>query len=74
MTELPFIKMEASGNDYVYVDAGITPQGLDPARLEPIEPLARAISDRHTGVGSDGLILMLPGNESPVSMRMCDTT
>jgi len=52
---LTFTKMHGLGNDYVYVDCFAQPlDGVDrPA-------LARAISDRHRGVGSDGLILILP--------------
>ncbi len=50
---IPFTKMHGLGNDYVYVDL-FTPREADwPA-------LARAVSDRHRGVGSDGLILVAP--------------
>ncbi len=57
--------MRGLGNDYVYVDLyreGVIP--WDPAAL------SREISDRHFGVGSDGLILILPGDKAPVRMRM----
>jgi diaminopimelate epimerase len=49
-----FVKMHGIGNDYVYVDAVSEP------RLEELDlpGLAREISDRHRGVGSDGLILL----------------
>jgi diaminopimelate epimerase len=52
---LHFTKMEGCGNDYVYVElfSQTVPIGAAPA-------LARAISDRHFGVGSDGLILVAP--------------
>ena len=49
-----FTKMHGIGNDYVYVDCVRNRPPTDPAAL------ARAISDRHFGVGSDGLILDLP--------------
>jgi diaminopimelate epimerase len=50
---IPFIKIEGLGNDYVYVDKGAL------ARNSPGLPsLARAISDRRRGVGSDGLIVV----------------
>ena len=49
-TMLPFTKMHGIGNDYVYVD-GFAHTVDDPAGL------SRRISDRHTGIGSDGLIL-----------------
>ncbi|MFQ5894039.1 MAG: diaminopimelate epimerase, partial [Nitrospinota bacterium] len=48
-----FTKMHGCGNDYVVVD-GIAERVVRPARL------ACLISDRHFGVGSDGLILILP--------------
>jgi len=58
-----FTKMHGLGNDYVYVD-GSAEQVADPPAL------ARAISDRHFGVGSDGLILILPDDQADVRMRM----
>lgn len=62
-TGIPFTKMEGIGNDYVYVDARKSvPRGL-PA-------LARAISDRHFGVGSDGLILIRSSKLRGVRHRM----
>lgn len=51
-----FIKMTGLGNDYVYVDC-FSQQVDHPARL------AQVISDRHFGIGSDGLILVLPPDE-----------
>jgi len=48
-----FTKMQAAGNDYVYVDC-FKEKVSDPANL------ARAISNRHFGVGADGLILIRP--------------
>jgi len=55
---LPFVKMHGLGNDYVYIDglSQPTPQH-DWGSLAPI------ISDRHRGVGSDGLILIVPPDE-----------
>jgi diaminopimelate epimerase len=58
-----FTKMHGIGNDYVYVN-GFTETVADPARL------AIQISDRHFGVGSDGLILILPSKQADVRMRM----
>lgn len=51
---LPFTKMHGLGNDYLYLDA--TDPALEAAHDWPT--LARAMSHRHTGVGSDGLILV----------------
>ena len=51
-----FTKMQAAGNDYVYMDALKAP-------IPSPEALARRISDRHFGVGSDGLILICPPSD-----------
>ena len=59
-----FTKMHGIGNDYVYVDCVRSKPPADPAAL------ARAISDRHTGVGSDGLILICPSERADARMRM----
>jgi diaminopimelate epimerase len=61
-----FIKMHGIGNDYVYVN-GFAEQVDDPVSL------AVKISDRHMGVGGDGLIMVLPpepGVDADVRMRM----
>jgi len=58
-----FTKMHGLGNDYVYVDC-FSEQVSDPAAL------ARAVSDRHFGIGADGLILILPDETADVGMRM----
>ena len=60
---LRFTKMQGIGNDYVYVN------GFE-ERVENPNDLARQISDRHFGVGSDGLVLILPSGTSDVRMRM----
>jgi len=60
---MKFTKMHGAGNDYVYINA-FEEQVDDPAVL------ARAVSDRHFGVGSDGLILILPSKLADVRMRM----
>mgnify|MGYP001289378671 CR=1 FL=1 len=60
---IKFTKMHGAGNDYVYID-GFKEKVEDPAAL------AREISDRHFGVGSDGLIMILPSNDADVKMRM----
>jgi diaminopimelate epimerase len=58
-----FTKMHGIGNDYVYVNC-FTEQVADPTAL------ARAVSDRHFGIGGDGLILVLPSKAADVRMRM----
>ncbi|MFI5381328.1 MAG: diaminopimelate epimerase [Tepidisphaerales bacterium] len=60
---MKFTKMHGIGNDYVYVN-GFVETVADPARLAPI------ISDHHTGIGGDGLILILPSDKADVRMRM----
>ena len=51
---LKFTKMQAYGNDYVYMDA-IHQEIIAPGNL------AMKIADRHFGIGSDGLVLICPG-------------
>ena len=60
---MKFTKMHGIGNDYIYVN-GFEETVDDPAALAPI------IADRHTGVGGDGLILILPSEVADVRMRM----
>jgi diaminopimelate epimerase len=59
-----FTKMHGAGNDYIYVDCFHNPPPRDPAGL------SRAISDRHFGVGGDGLILICPSERADARMRM----
>src|SRR6516225_10929566 len=59
-----FVKMQGCGNDYVYVDCFREPMPHDPAGL------SRAMSDRHFGVGSDGLILICASDKADARMRM----
>jgi len=58
-----FIKMQGLGNDYVYVN------GFE-EHVDQAAALSRRISDRHTGIGSDGLILILPSRIADVRMEM----
>ncbi|MGE3806189.1 MAG: diaminopimelate epimerase [Gemmataceae bacterium] len=59
-----FTKMHGIGNDYVYLDCFSQPPPRDPAAL------SKVVSDRHTGIGSDGLILVLPSEQADARMRM----
>ncbi len=61
---LPFTKMHGAGNDYIYVDCFAMPVP------ENLPELARAVSDRHFGVGADGLILICPTEDADAEMRM----
>src|SRR5438477_10870167 len=60
---MKFTKMHGLGNDYVYVN-GFAETVRDPSAL------SKTISDRHFGIGSDGLILILPSDKADVRMRM----
>jgi diaminopimelate epimerase len=60
---MKFTKMHGIGNDYVYVN-GFAEKVADPADV------ARKVSDRHFGIGSDGLIMILPSERADVRMRM----
>ena len=65
MTKIPFCKMHGCGNDYIYVDV---------SRHPIADPSATAIkwSDRHKGIGSDGLVLIDDSTipEADFSMRI----
>lgn len=61
--KLRFTKMQGIGNDYVFIN-GFEEEIVDPAFV------ARKISDRHFGVGSDGLVLILPSATADLRMRM----
>ena len=61
---LKFTKMHGIGNDYVYVNGFVEKPIEDPAKL------AIAVSDRHFGIGSDGLIWIVPSERADARMRM----
>lgn len=58
-----FTKMQALGNDYIYVNAM-------EEKIENPSVLAQKLSDRHFGVGGDGLILIDFSEKADVKMRM----
>jgi diaminopimelate epimerase len=59
-----FTKMHGAGNDYVYVNCFTEQFPADAPAL------ARAMSDRHKGIGGDGLILICPSERADARMRM----
>lgn len=63
MGKLDFTKMHGCGNDYVYIDCF-------KQDVEAPELLARTLSDRHKGVGGDGVILICPSETADAKMRM----
>ena len=60
---MKFTKMHGTGNDYIYVN------GFNEQIDNPSETAVRW-SDRHTGIGSDGLVLILPSENCDFRMRM----
>ena len=63
---MDFTKMQGIGNDYVYVDC-FKEQVKEPGAV------ARFISDRRFGIGSDGLILICPSRIADCRMEMYNT-
>ena len=60
-----FLKMEGCGNDYIYIS------GFEEKVPQEDKPeLARRLSDRHFGIGSDGLIFINPSEEADFEMEM----
>lgn len=55
--------MHGIGNDYVYVDCTKT-------QIDNPQQLSREVSPRHTGIGADGLILILPSEKADFKMRI----
>ena len=60
---MKFTKMQGLGNDYVYVNC-LNEQIENPSEM------ARVVSDRHFGIGSDGLILIRPSETADFEMEM----
>ena len=60
---MKFTKMHGCGNDYVYVNC-FQEKVTNPEKLSPI------ISDRHKGIGADGLILILPCENADAFMQL----
>lgn len=63
MKSIKFTKMQGAGNDYIYVN-GFTQNIENPSQL------AIRLSDRHFGIGSDGLVLILPSDTCDFRMQM----
>lgn len=60
---MKFVKMQGIGNDYVYVDC-FKEEVREPGKT------AKYVSDRHFGIGSDGLILICPSDQADCRMDM----
>lgn len=63
---IKFTKMHGLGNDYVYIDA----TAKTGQKIENESTLAKFVSDRHFGIGSDGLILICDSDVADFKMRM----
>jgi carbamoyl-phosphate synthase large subunit len=61
--KLPFTKMHGCGNDYIYINC------FD-IEINSPESLSVQLSDRHTGIGGDGIVLILPSEVADARMRM----
>jgi len=64
--EINFLKMQGSGNDYIFIDCFKNPKPEE----EYLPELAKRINNRHIGVGGNGLVLILPGDEHKLKMRI----
>ncbi len=60
---MKFTKMQGLGNDYIYINC-------TNAEVDNPSEVARRVSDRHFGIGSDGLVLILPSQNADFKMRM----
>ena len=63
MQTFKFTKMQGAGNDYIYVNCF-------EEKIENINTVAKMVSDRHFGIGSDGLVLICPSNVADFRMDM----
>lgn len=75
MATIHFTKMHGLGNDYIYIDCTQPPfvtgcnDYLDPTQLHWTQ-LAQQWSLRHTGIGADGIVLILPAQDADFQMRI----
>lgn len=63
--KLRFTKMEGAGNDYVYID-----EFAQPVPHDDKPRLAQTLSDRHFGIGGDGVIFIRPSKTADAEMEM----
>ncbi|MDR1094101.1 MAG: carbamoyl-phosphate synthase large subunit [Clostridiales bacterium] len=61
--KIKFVKMQGAGNDYIYIDCF-------EQDINSPESLSIFLSDRHYGIGSDGVILICPSATADAKMRM----
>ncbi|MCI9607714.1 MAG: diaminopimelate epimerase [Muribaculaceae bacterium] len=63
MKDIHFTKMHGIGNDYIYIDCS-------DGEPEELPELAVRLSDRHKGIGGDGIILICPSDRADFKMRI----
>lgn len=61
--KIPFTKMHGCGNDYIYINCF-------EHTIDAPNTLSQRISDRHFGIGGDGIVLICPSNIADAKMRM----
>jgi carbamoyl-phosphate synthase large subunit len=61
--KIKFTKMEGCGNDYIYINCFNQ-------KIKSPDSLAVCLSNRHFGIGGDGIVLILPSAKADVKMRM----
>ena len=61
--KLPFTKMHGAGNDYIYID------GFN-YKINKPDNLAIKLSDRHFGIGADGIVIIHPSTVADCRMQM----
>ncbi|MDD2376326.1 MAG: diaminopimelate epimerase [Clostridia bacterium] len=63
--KINFFKMHGTGNDYIFIDCI-----KDQIILENISTISIKLSNRHFGIGADGIVLILPSEVANIKMRM----
>ena len=62
-----FTKYTGLGNDFIFLDGPAALSVADPAAL------ARRLCNRRTGIGADGLVLLLPSQKAAIRMRIINS-
>jgi len=73
MAALPFVKVQGLGNDFVVVDLRPGRPGAELRPLPTDPEVARLLCDRHFGVGADGVLAILPGQQGDARMRVINS-
>lgn len=67
--QIPFSKLHGCGNDYIYINC-MDPEAYRSSVLLAPESLSILLSDRHTGIGGDGVVLIMRSEVADAKMRM----